>query len=189
MHWDTIFILYVVAEEDSTPDGLSYWPVHPQWIPNTLFKQNYTTTKKREKNLFDIDDLVNVLFSLWTEDDFVFIHEVMRIQITFLLLAYYFSEARIGAFLHNGKAEVKGEDGQLDRLVFKGLTWRVRLHPYCRDAVAGELTASQGVHVYLFPLPDGSAKVIIKLVQRWTKNNKDPENSVYAFTVLIAPRS
>jgi hypothetical protein len=37
----------------------------------------------------------------------------MRDQITFLLLAYYFSGARIGAFLHNGKAEVKEEGGKL----------------------------------------------------------------------------
>jgi hypothetical protein len=69
------------------------------------------TTKKREKPVFDIDDLVNVLFSLWMEDDSVFIHEVMRIQVIFLPLAYCFSGARIGAFLRKGKAEVKGKDG------------------------------------------------------------------------------
>jgi len=68
----------------------------------------------------------------------------MRIQITFLFLAYCFSEARIGAFLHNGKAEVKGEDGQLDRLVFEGLTWRVRRHPYRRDAAAGGTDSKPG---------------------------------------------
>jgi len=63
-------------------------------------------TKKREKRLFDIDDLVGVFVSLWTEDNSVFIHEAMRDQITFLLLVYCFSIARIGAFLHNGKTEV-----------------------------------------------------------------------------------
>lgn len=36
---------------------------------------------------------------------------------------------------------------------------------------------------------DSSTEVIIKIVQRWTKNNKDPENSVYALTILTAPRS
>jgi hypothetical protein len=72
-------------------------PCH-QWVRNTLLKQGYTTTKKREKHLFDVDNLVNVLVSLWTEDDSVFIHESMRDQITFLLLAYFFSG--IGAFLH-----------------------------------------------------------------------------------------
>jgi hypothetical protein len=49
----------------------------------------------------------------------------MRIQLTFLFLAYYFSGTHVGAFLHNGKAEVKGENGQIDRLVFKELTWKV----------------------------------------------------------------
>jgi hypothetical protein len=63
--------------------------------------------EKREKPLFDVDDLVNGLFSLWTEDNSISIHEVMRVQITFLLLAYRLSGARMGAFLHNGKAQVK----------------------------------------------------------------------------------
>jgi hypothetical protein len=43
--------------------------------------------EKREKPLFDVDDLVNVLFSPWTKDNSIFIHEVMRVQITFLLPA------------------------------------------------------------------------------------------------------
>jgi hypothetical protein len=50
---------------------------------------------------------------------------MMRVQLTFLLLAYCFSGARIGAFLPNSKAEVKREDGQIDRLLFEGLTWKV----------------------------------------------------------------
>lgn len=87
------------------------------------------TTKKREKRNFDVDDLVNVLVSLWTEDDSVFIHEVMGDQITFLLLAYCFLGARIGAFLHNGKAEVKGEDGKLDTLVFEGINMEGKTVP------------------------------------------------------------
>lgn len=43
-----------------------------------------------------------------------------------------------------------------------------------------KLKIPQDVHIYLFPLPDGSTKVILKLTQRWVKNNKDPENHVYA---------
>jgi hypothetical protein len=35
----------------------------------------------------------------------------MRIQITFLVLAYCFLGARIKAFLYNNKTEVKGENG------------------------------------------------------------------------------
>jgi hypothetical protein len=52
--------------------------------------------------------------------DSVFIHEVIRAQITFSLLAYCFSGARISAFLHNGKAEVEQKDRQTDRLLFEG---------------------------------------------------------------------
>ena len=135
---------------------------------------------------------MNVLDSLWTEDDSVFIHEVMRDQRTFLLLAYYFSGTRLGAFLHNGKAEVKGEDGKLDTRVFEGLTWKVSQALYRRYSprysIRG-LTMSQDVHVYLFPLLDGLAEVVLKIVQRWVKNNKDPEKSVYAFPILVSSRS
>jgi hypothetical protein len=51
----------------------------PQFARTTLVKEGYTTTKKREKHNFDVDDLMNVFDSLWTEGDSVFIHEAMRI--------------------------------------------------------------------------------------------------------------
>jgi hypothetical protein len=85
---------------------------------------------------------MNILGFLWTEGNSVFIYEVIRVQITFLLLAYCFSGARITAFLHNGKAEVKGKDGQIDRLVFEGWTWKIRRYYYRRDAASGGLTVS-----------------------------------------------
>ena len=97
-----------------------------QWVRNTLPKQGFTTTKKREKFLFDVDDLVNVIVCAWTKDDSVFIHECMRVQMTFLILIYCFSGARIGAFLHNGKTEVEKGEGQTERVVFEGLVWKVR---------------------------------------------------------------
>ena len=53
----------------------------------TLDGSSYITTNEGEKHLFDVDDLVNVFVSLWTEDDSVFIHEIIRDQITFPLLA------------------------------------------------------------------------------------------------------
>jgi protein tyrosine phosphatase (PTP) superfamily phosphohydrolase (DUF442 family) len=80
--------------------------------------------------LFDIDDLVNILVFLWTEDDLVSIHECMRDQITFLILVYCYSGARIGALLHNGKAEVRRKDDQIDKLAFEGLAWRPRRNHY-----------------------------------------------------------
>jgi len=80
--------------------------------------------------LFDVDDLVNILVFLWTEDDLVSIHECMRDQITFLILVYCYSGARSGALLYNGKAEVRRKDGQIDKLAFEGLAWRLRRNPY-----------------------------------------------------------
>jgi hypothetical protein len=81
-----------------------------------------------------------------------------------LLLAYYFSGARIKAFLYNDKAEIKGENGQINRLVFKRLTWKIRRYYYRRDAAFKGLIASQNVYIYLFPFRDNITEVIIKLV-------------------------
>jgi hypothetical protein len=113
------------------------------------------TTKKREKHLFDVDDLVNVLFSLWTEDDTIFIHECMRDQMTFLLLAYRFTGARVGASLHNGKAEEKVADGKIDKFVFEGLTWKVRENPNagCGPDTQPETDDELGRSFLPFPSP------------------------------------
>ncbi len=73
---------------------------------------------------------MNILDSLWTDDDSIFIHEVMRTQLTFLLQAYCFSGARIGAFPHNSTAEVECKGVQTDRLMLEGLTWKVRWYHY-----------------------------------------------------------
>lgn len=40
-------------------------------VCDTLVKRGYTTNKKGEKRLFDVDDLINVLISLRTEADSV----------------------------------------------------------------------------------------------------------------------
>ena len=116
--------------------------------------------------------------TLWTEADSVFIHEMMRIQVTFLLLLYYDSGARLGAFLENGMAAVKRKDGQKDTLMFEGLRWKVRRYPYGHRSPRRSirrLTISQDVHVYLFPLPDGSTEVILK-----GQNTDDPEHTLDA---------
>jgi hypothetical protein len=48
---------------------------------------------------------------------------------TFLLLAYRFTGGRVGASLHNGKAEEKVPDGKIDKFGFEGLMWKVRENP------------------------------------------------------------
>jgi hypothetical protein len=64
-----------------------------QSVRNTLVKQGSSTTKKRNKYFFDVDDLANMPFTLWTEDGFIFIHDYMRDQMIFLMLAYCFTGA------------------------------------------------------------------------------------------------
>ena len=63
------------------------------------------------------------------EDNLIFIREVVRVQITSLLLADCLPGVCAGAFLHNGKAQVKRKDRQMDRLVFGGLTWEGKTVP------------------------------------------------------------
>ncbi|KAI9725430.1 MAG: hypothetical protein M1834_001007, partial [Cirrosporium novae-zelandiae] len=79
------------------------------WIKYTLPKHHIIENKKRKKLLFTHDDLTNILVTLWTEDDPLFIHERNRIQLTFALLVYCYSGARIGAFVPDlSKAETRG---------------------------------------------------------------------------------
>jgi hypothetical protein len=54
-----------------------------------------------------------------------------------------FSGACIGAFLQDGKAEVKGKNGLVNRRAFEGLTWKVRQYHYRQNAGSGGLTTSQ----------------------------------------------
>lgn len=72
--------------------------------------------------MFDVENLVNVVVCAWTKNDSEFIHECMRVQMTFLILVYCFSRARIGVFLHNEKADPEKEVDQTEKVVFKGLT-------------------------------------------------------------------
>ena len=47
----------------------------------------------------------------------------------FLFLFYCFTGARVGAFLHNGKAEVRRKNGGIDKLMIEGLTWKMGPEP------------------------------------------------------------
>ena len=77
--------------------------------------------EKRDKDLFDDEDLDNCVTSLWTNPDVFLMHEEMRSQITLLTQAYLFSGARIGAFVHGFPGEVKTTDGNMVNVTFKGL--------------------------------------------------------------------
>jgi hypothetical protein len=50
------------------------------------------------------------------------------------------------------------------------------------------LMANQDVHFYLSPLPNETPECVVKLVQGWTENNKEPERTVYLlFLPHLAP--
>ena len=84
----------------------------------------YETT--RHIFLFDVDDLIHVIVSAWTKYDNGFLHECMRVRMTFLLLlGYCFTGARVGAFFDNGTGgAVQGADGN-EKINYGGLTWKV----------------------------------------------------------------
>jgi hypothetical protein len=49
--------------------------------------------------MFTHCDLTNILVSLWTDDDPMFIHPRYRVQLTFAMLIYCYTGARIGTFI------------------------------------------------------------------------------------------
>lgn len=53
---------------------------------------------KRPKNNFGKEDLNELLLTLWTKDDLIFIHERNRIQFTFIFHVYCWTGARLSAF-------------------------------------------------------------------------------------------
>jgi hypothetical protein len=64
-----------------------------------LTKDGVIEDKKRPKNIFSKRDLIELLVSIWTLDDPMFIHERNRVQLTLTILIFCFSGARIGAFI------------------------------------------------------------------------------------------
>jgi len=46
-----------------------------KWIRKTLVKEDIIKNKKHTKHMFTHCDLTNIIVSMWTDDDPVFIHE------------------------------------------------------------------------------------------------------------------
>lgn len=78
----------------------------------TLLKDKDTTTRKRDKYIFDVDDLVSVFDTWWIEDDFGFLYKCVGAQMTFLILAYSFTEVRVGVSLENGCGTIETTAGE-----------------------------------------------------------------------------
>ena len=54
--------------------------------------------KHRPKHLFGKEDLTEILLTLWTKDDLIFIYKRNRIQFMFIFHVYCWTGARLSAF-------------------------------------------------------------------------------------------
>ncbi|KAI9764758.1 MAG: hypothetical protein M1840_008027 [Geoglossum simile] len=72
------------------------------WVWRTLTKEGIIMNKKKPKHLFGKENLTEILVTLWTKDDLIFIHEQNRVQFTFIFHVYCWTGARLGAFFTGG---------------------------------------------------------------------------------------
>lgn len=81
------------------PIGLSADTSCEKWIRKSLVKEDVIEDIIRVKHMFTHCDLKNIIISIWKDDDPVFIHPNHRVQLTFAILIYCYSGARIGTFI------------------------------------------------------------------------------------------
>ncbi|KAI9767321.1 MAG: hypothetical protein M1840_005730 [Geoglossum simile] len=67
-------------------------------VRRTLTKEGVIVNKRKPKHLFGKEDLTEILLTLWTKDDLIFIHERNKVQFTFIFHVYCWTGARLGAF-------------------------------------------------------------------------------------------
>lgn len=121
----------------------------------TLTAEDLVVNKRREKHLSTLCDLTQILLTLWTRDDLIFIHERCRIQFTLILRMYCWTGARLGAFFTGG------------------LRYGVS-YPALLD-LERTLTL-QDIDLVLQRVDNGGWRLIYQVKQRWIKNNRDPKN-------------
>jgi hypothetical protein len=67
-----------------------------------LTLEGIVVNKHRPKHNFTQRDRTRLLLTLWTQDDLIYIPERYRVQTTFIIHAYCWTGARIGAFFTDG---------------------------------------------------------------------------------------
>lgn len=95
----------------------------PQWVRKTLTAGGLVVNKRRPKHLFTLNDLTRFLFTRWTQDDLVFIHERYRLQFILIFRMYCWTEARLAAFFTGGLRYGVSRDNRLvmdDTLMSQG---------------------------------------------------------------------
>ncbi|EAW12595.1 uncharacterized protein ACLA_010210 [Aspergillus clavatus NRRL 1] len=70
-----------------------------KWISKELVQEKVIEDIRKAKHMFTHCDLTNIFVSLWTDDDPMFIHPRYRVQLTFAILIYCYTGARIGTFI------------------------------------------------------------------------------------------
>lgn len=86
----------------------NYFPADTKcekWISKGLVQEEVIEDIRRVKHMFTHCDLTNILVSLWTNDDPIFIHPRYRVQLTFAILIYCYTGARIGTFIPDTSKE------------------------------------------------------------------------------------
>lgn len=64
-----------------------------------LTKNSVIKDKKRLKNIFFKCNLIELLISIWTLDDSMFIYKCNKVQLSLTILIFCFSNIRISAFI------------------------------------------------------------------------------------------
>ncbi|GFG16438.1 hypothetical protein IFM61392_09507 [Aspergillus lentulus] len=120
-----------------------------KWIRKSLVKEDVIEDITRAKHMFTHCDLKNIIVSIWKDDDPVFIHPRYRVQLTFAVLIYCYSGARIGTFIPDTSKKDQ-----------RGLRY-------------------EDIELYIYRRPDGEIELFFRLSERWVKNNDNPKNTVF----------
>ncbi|KAH2363659.1 hypothetical protein KXV98_003685 [Aspergillus fumigatus] len=120
-----------------------------KWIRKSLVKEDVIEDITRAKHMFTHCDLKNIIVSIWKDDDPDFIHPRYRVRLTFAILIYCYSGARMGTFIPDTSKKDQ-----------RGLRYEV------------------DIEHYIYRRPDGEIELFFRLSERWVKNDDNPKNTV-----------
>ncbi|KAK1141018.1 hypothetical protein N8T08_009675 [Aspergillus melleus] len=123
------------------------------WIKKTLPADKVIEDIKKQKFNFTRDDFRNIVSTIWARDSPVFLHGLLKVFIVFALQLFLFTGARIGALIPD--AEHKKE---------RGLRYK-------------------HIDLVLFRSADAPYKVGWRIDQKWLKNHRDPNYTVFGIGI------
>ncbi|CEJ58338.1 hypothetical protein PMG11_06997 [Penicillium brasilianum] len=128
------------------------------WIKNTLTKDGKVVNKKKQKYNFTKEDFMKVVSSMWRVDHKKFIPRGLKALILFALQLYLFTGARVGSFMPSD--ENKQE---------RGLRY-------------------EHIELVLFPSTTALWETGWKVNQKWLKNNRDSDYTVFGIGIRDSKR-